>query len=79
MLQLVVRNVGYKLLKPLVEKGDASYQVEAAAARAIGAIAAANFEDKPKAEKVLGSSVQGSAKLIVKNRRKPCSVRRGAN
>lgn len=43
----------YKLLKPLVEKGDASYQVEAAAARAIGAIAAANFEDKPQAENVL--------------------------
>jgi len=43
----------YKVLKPLVEKGDASYQVEAAAARAIGGIAAANFEDKPKAEKVL--------------------------
>jgi len=43
----------YKALKPIVEDGDRSYYVEAAAARAIGSIAAAKLEEKPKEEKVL--------------------------
>ena len=43
----------YKALKPLVQKGDASYYVEAAAAKALGAIAAANLEEKPKEDQVL--------------------------
>jgi aminopeptidase N len=43
----------YKALKPIVEDGDRSYYVEAAAAKAIGSIAAAKLEEKPKEEKVL--------------------------
>ncbi|MBD1929369.1 M1 family metallopeptidase [Trichocoleus sp. FACHB-90] len=43
----------YKALKPLVEKGDASYYVEAAAANAIAGIGAAHLDEKPKQEKVL--------------------------
>lgn len=43
----------YKALKPILEEGDPSYYVEAAAARAIGAIAAFNLNHKPKEEKVL--------------------------
>lgn len=43
----------YKLLKPIAEKGDASYLVEAAALKGIGAIAAAQAADKPKPAKVL--------------------------
>jgi aminopeptidase N len=43
----------YKAVKALVEDGDASYYVEATAAHTIGAIAAANLEEKPKEEKVL--------------------------
>ncbi len=43
----------YKALKPIVENGDPSYYVEAAATRAIGAMVAANQEEKPKEEKVL--------------------------
>ena len=43
----------YKVLKPLVQQGDASYYVEAAAARAVGGIAAASLDAKPKSEKVL--------------------------
>ncbi|MBD2043474.1 M1 family metallopeptidase [Microcoleus sp. FACHB-672] len=43
----------YKALKPIVEKGDPSYYVEAAAIRAIGAIAAAKLNEKPKESQVL--------------------------
>ncbi|MBD2430093.1 MULTISPECIES: M1 family metallopeptidase [Fischerella] len=43
----------YKAIKEVVENGDGSYYVEAAAARAVGTIAAASLEDKPKEEKVL--------------------------
>jgi aminopeptidase N len=43
----------YKAVKGFVQDGDASYYVEAAACRAIGAIAAAHLEEKPKEEKVL--------------------------
>ena len=42
----------YKALKPIVEKGDASYYVEAAAIRALGSIAGANLMDG-KEEKIL--------------------------
>ncbi|MBN3899286.1 MAG: M1 family metallopeptidase [Nostoc sp. NOS(2021)] len=43
----------YKVVRGLVQKGDPSYYVEAAASRAIGAIASANLEEKPKEDKVL--------------------------
>lgn len=43
----------YKALKPLVEDGDASYYVEAAAAGAIASIAAGNSEEKPSEEKAI--------------------------
>ncbi|MDG2992176.1 M1 family metallopeptidase [Candidatus Synechococcus calcipolaris G9] len=43
----------YKLLKPIAEKGDASYSVEAAALKGIGAIAGAQTGEKPKPTKVL--------------------------
>ncbi|MGL4375660.1 MAG: M1 family aminopeptidase [Microcoleaceae cyanobacterium] len=46
-------NESYKALKPLVEKGDPSYYVEASAVTAIGEIAASNLEDKPTDEQVL--------------------------
>jgi len=49
-------NESYKALKPLVEKGDPSYYVEAAAARGLGAIAASNQDVKEdKALKLLKS------------------------
>ncbi len=49
-------NESYKALKPLVEKGDPSYYVEAAAARGLGAIAASNLDIKEdKALKLLKS------------------------
>jgi len=55
----VKTNEGYKALKPLVEKGDPSYYVEAAAARALGAIAASNLDVKEdKALKLLKSSLK---------------------
>lgn len=43
----------YKALKELLEAGDPSYYVEAAASRAVGTIAAATTEEKPKEEKVI--------------------------
>ena len=43
----------YKALKSIVEKGDSSYYVEAAAASAIGGIAGVNGEDKPSNEQVI--------------------------
>ncbi|WP_017654628.1 M1 family metallopeptidase [Fortiea contorta] len=43
----------YKAVKEIVKDGDRSYYVEAAAARAIGAISAANIEDQPKEEKAI--------------------------
>lgn len=43
----------YKALKAIVEKGDASYYVEAAALSALGIVAAAPLTDKPKEDKVL--------------------------
>lgn len=46
-------NESYKVFQPLLEKGDASYYVEAAAARALIRIAASNLEDRPKDDKVI--------------------------
>lgn len=43
----------YKAVKELLEDGDASYYVEAAACRTIGAIASGSLEEKPKEEKVI--------------------------
>ncbi|YAF94983.1 MAG: M1 family aminopeptidase [Nodularia sp. CChRGM 3473] len=43
----------YKAVKELVKNGDPSYYVEATASRAVGAIAAANLDEKPKEEKVI--------------------------
>ena len=43
----------YKALKPIAEKGDPSYYVEAAALRGLGAIAAGTSSGKPKEDKVL--------------------------
>ncbi|HIK11763.1 MAG TPA: M1 family metallopeptidase [Oscillatoriaceae cyanobacterium M33_DOE_052] len=52
-LAQIKTHTSYKALKPLVEKGDASYLVEAAAAKAIGAIVAGNLEEKPKESQVI--------------------------
>jgi aminopeptidase N len=52
-LATIKTSESYKALKGLVQNGDRSYYVEAFACRAIGAIAQANLEDKPKEEKVL--------------------------
>ncbi|MBD1871471.1 M1 family metallopeptidase [Cyanobacteria bacterium FACHB-471] len=43
----------YKALKPIVENGDASYYVEAAAIRALGTVAASNLNGESKEEKAL--------------------------
>lgn len=43
----------YKAVKEVVKNGDESYYVEAAACRALGSIASANLEDKPKEDKVI--------------------------
>jgi aminopeptidase N len=43
----------YKALKSILEKGDDSYYVEAAAAMAMGEMAAANTEEKPTEEKAI--------------------------
>ncbi|AVH70473.1 M1 family metallopeptidase [Nostoc sp. 'Lobaria pulmonaria (5183) cyanobiont'] len=43
----------YKVVRGLLQKGDPSYYVEAAASRVIGAIGSANLEEKPKEDKVL--------------------------
>lgn len=43
----------YKALKPITEKGDPSYYVEAAALSALGTVAASPLQDKPKEEKAI--------------------------
>jgi aminopeptidase N len=43
----------YKALKSILEKGDDSYYVEAAAATAMGEMAAGNTEEKPTEEKAI--------------------------
>ncbi len=52
-LGTIKTNESFKALKPLLQVGDASYYVEAMAARSIGAIASVNLDDKPKEEKAL--------------------------
>ncbi|MFN6513064.1 MAG: M1 family aminopeptidase [Nostoc sp. CreGUA01] len=52
-LAQIKTNESYKAVKELLQKGDPSYYVEAAACRAVGAIASANLEEKPKEDKVL--------------------------
>jgi aminopeptidase N len=52
-LSKVKTNESYKALKSIVKKGDASYYVEAAAATAIGSIAAINSDEKPTAENAI--------------------------
>ncbi|AFZ22771.1 aminopeptidase N [Cylindrospermum stagnale PCC 7417] len=53
VLAQIKTHESYKAVKNFVQDGDPSYYVEAAACRAIGAIASANLEEKPKEEKVL--------------------------
>jgi aminopeptidase N len=43
----------YRVIRPLAEQGDPSYYVEAAALTALGKIAAATLQGKPKEEKIL--------------------------
>ncbi len=43
----------YKLLKPIAEKGDPSYTVEASALRGIGTLAGSGLANKPKEDKVI--------------------------
>jgi len=43
----------YQALKPILKNGDPSYGVEAAAATAIGGMAAATATEKPKPEKII--------------------------
>ncbi|WP_017317908.1 M1 family metallopeptidase [Mastigocladopsis repens] len=52
-LAKIKQNESYKALKKLLEVGDPSYYVETAATRALGAIAAATTDEKPKEEKVI--------------------------
>jgi aminopeptidase N len=52
-LAKIKTHASYKAVKEFVQEGDASYYVEAEAARAIGGIAAACLEEKPKEEKVV--------------------------
>ncbi|TFI53199.1 aminopeptidase [Mastigocladus laminosus UU774] len=52
-LAKIKTHASYKAVKEVVEDGDSSYYVEAAASRAVGTIAAASLEEKPKEEKVL--------------------------
>ena len=46
-------SASYKAIKPIAEKGDPSYYVEAAALSALGTIAAATHTDKSKTDKVI--------------------------
>ncbi|WP_353932864.1 M1 family metallopeptidase [Okeanomitos corallinicola TIOX110] len=52
-LAQIKTHASYKAVKEFVQDGDASYYVEAAACRSVGAIASANLDDKPHAEKVI--------------------------
>ncbi|WP_341526178.1 M1 family metallopeptidase [Nostoc sp. UHCC 0302] len=52
-LAQIKTNESYKAIRGVVQKGDPSYYVEAAATRVIGAIASANLEEKSKEDKVL--------------------------
>ncbi|MGC9505302.1 M1 family aminopeptidase [Baaleninema sp.] len=52
-LSQIKTRASYKAVKSVLKKGDASYYVEASAAKALGAIAANHPEKKPKAEKAI--------------------------
>ncbi|ADI65319.1 M1 family metallopeptidase [Trichormus azollae] len=52
-LSQIKTHPSYKAVKAVVQNGDPSYNVEAAACRTIGAIAAAHLEEKPHEEKVI--------------------------
>ncbi len=52
-LATIKTHKSYKAVKKLLKNGDPSYQVEAAACRAVGSIAAVNLGEKPKEEKVI--------------------------
>jgi aminopeptidase N len=52
-LSQIKTHASYKNVKELVQHGDKSYYVEAAACRSLGTIAAANLDDKPHEEKVI--------------------------
>ena len=52
-LGTIKTQASYKAIKPLLEKGDPSYYVEAAAAKAIGSIAAGKVAEKPKESRAI--------------------------
>lgn len=52
-LAKIKTRASYKAVKDVVKDGDASYYVESSACLALGAIAAINFDDKSKEEKVI--------------------------
>ncbi|MDC0833439.1 M1 family metallopeptidase [Geitlerinema sp. CS-897] len=52
-LSKIKTRASYKAVKSVLKKGDASYYVEASAAKALGAIAANHPDSKPKAEKAI--------------------------
>ncbi len=52
-LAQIKTNASYKAIKPFVKNGDPSYYVEAAAARAMGAIASVNLDEKSKEKKTI--------------------------
>ncbi|WP_138501884.1 M1 family metallopeptidase [Nostoc sp. PA-18-2419] len=52
-LAQIKTNESYKAVKELLQSGDPSYYVEAAACRAVGAIGCASLQEKPKEDKVL--------------------------
>ncbi len=52
-LSQIKTKASYKAIKPFVTGGDPSYYVEAAAARAIGAIASVNLDEESKEKKVI--------------------------
>ncbi|QYX33461.1 M1 family metallopeptidase [Sphaerospermopsis torques-reginae] len=52
-LSQIKTHASYKNVKELVQHGDKSYYVEAAACQSLGRIAAANLDDKPHEEKVI--------------------------
>ncbi len=52
-LSKIKTSESYKALKPIVEKGDASYYVEASAFRALGSITNSTSNGKPKEDKAL--------------------------
>lgn len=49
----VKTRASYKAVKSVLKKGDASYYVEASAAKALGSIASASLDEKPKPEKAI--------------------------